>query len=316
MAKEPSIEELVVKEEKKLAEDDRGKNAVKNEGMKLPGILLGAAIYAFGMNFFLRPIALYSGGLMGFAQLFEEFFFRAGINFGGFHISGVLYYLMNIPAILIALKKMRRRFIIKTVIAVTAVSALLALLPIPEAPILDDMITNTIIAGLICGAGTGIILWEGACDGGTTLIGMLVISLWGKSSVGQVSMGVNILLYAIMLFLFDVPTVIYSLVFAVFSSIATDKIHTQNISSQVTVITKLQDTKPMEVEVMSRLYRGMTEINASGTFTGDPVKVFVIFVSKYETSRLRAIIKSYDPQAFIVENEGVRIDGPFLRKIT
>lgn len=316
MAKEKSIEELVVSEEKKIAADDRGIEGAKKESLKLLGVILGAAVYGIGMNFFLRPIALYSGGLMGFAQLIEELFGRAGLSLGGFHISGILYYAMNVPAIILAWRKMRRRFIIKTVFAVTAVSALMALLPIPAAPLLNDMITNTIIAGLICGAGTGIILLMGACDGGTTLIGMLIISLKGKSSVGQISMGVNIVLYAIMLFLFDVPTVIYSLVFAVFSSIATDKIHTQNISSQVMVITKLENTKPMEVEVMGRLYRGMTELNGSGTFTGDPVKVFVIFVSKYEVARLRAIVQSYDPQAFIVETTGVRIDGPFLRKIT
>lgn len=316
MAREKSVEELVVKEEEKIAESDHGMNAAKKEGLKLPGVLLGAAIYAIGMNIFLRPLSLYSGGLMGFAQLFEELFNRAGVTFGGFHISGLLYYLMNIPAILLALKKMRRRFIIKTVFAVTFVSLFLSIIPIPTAPILDDQITLTILAGVICGAGTGIMLFMGSSDGGTTLIGMLIISLKGKSSVGQISLGVNIVLYAIMLFLFDVPTVIYSLIFVVFSSIATDKIHTQNINSQVMIITKLADTKPMEVEVMSRLYRGMTEINASGTFTGDPVKVFVIFVSKYEVGRLRGIIQGHDPQAFIVETGNVRIDGPFLRKVT
>lgn len=313
---EKSVEELVVKEEEKLAAKDSGRNAARREGLKLPGVLLGAAVYAVGMNLFLRPLNLYSGGLMGFAQLFQELLMRGGITFGGLNISGILYYLMNIPAIVLALRKMRRRFIVKTVFAVTMVSLLLSLIPIPAAPILDDRITLVIIAGVICGAGTGIILFMGASDGGTTLMGMLFISLKGKSSVGQISLWVNIVLYVIMLFLFDIPTVIYSLIFVVFSSIATDRIHTQNINSQVTVITKLADTKPMEVEVMSRLYRGMTEIDASGTFTGDPVKMFVIFVSKYEVSRLRAIIQSYDPQAFIVETQNVRIDGHFLRKVT
>lgn len=316
MSREKSIEEQVISKEKKLAEKDSGRNAVKSEGMKLPGILLGAVIYAVGMNFFLRPINLYSGGLMGFAQLIEELIGRAGIDFGEVHLSGILYYVMNVPAIVLALKKMRRRFLIKTIFAVSVISVLLAVLPIPSEPILDDMVTNTIIAGVICGAGVGIILWEGACDGGMTLIGMLIISLKGKGSIGQISMITNVVLYGIMLFLFDIPTVIYSVVYSVFGSIATDRIHTQNISTQVTVITKLPDTKPMEVEVMSRLYRGMTEINASGTFTGDPVKMFIIFVSKYELPRLRAIILSYDPGAFIVENEGVRITGHFLRKIT
>ena len=313
---EKTIEELVVQEEEKIAENDQGAKAAKKESLKFPVILLGALIYSIGLNCFLRPLHLYSGGFMGFAQLFEELLKRAGFTFGGFNISGVFYYLLNVPGLVLAAKKMRKRFIIKTVFAVTSVTVLLSVIPIPDTLILEDRLSNTIVAGLICGAGIGIILWMGACDGGMNIIGMLIIMIKGKGSVGQVSLITNIILYTIMLFLFDVPTVIYSLMYSVFNSIAADRIHTQNISTQVTVITKLDDTKPMEVEVMGRLNRGMTEINASGIFTGDPVKIFFIYVSKYETSRLKAIIRSYDPHAFIVENEGVHIDGNFLRKLT
>ncbi len=313
---ERSIEELVVSEEEKIAADDQGRNAARKEGLKLPMILLGVAIYSFGVNFFLRPNHLYSGGLLGFAQLIEDLLARSGIRFSYFDLSGVLYYLMNIPAIVLAFKKMRRRFLIKTIFTVTVMSLLLALIPIPAEPLLPDVLTGSIIAGLICGVGTGIVLWMGACDGGTTLIGMVLIALKGKSSVGHVSLAFNIVLYGIMIFLFDIPTVIYSLVYVVFSSIATDKIHLQNINTQVMVLTKLTDTKDMEVEVMSRLYRGMTQLDGKGTFTGDELKILIIYVSKFEVGRLKAIVKSYDPQAFIIETDGVRIDGNFLKKVT
>lgn len=316
MSDDTSIEELVRKEEEKIAESDQGLKAAKKESLKLPVILLGAAIYSVGINCFLRPMNLYSGGMMGFAQLFEDLLLKAGLSFGGVHLSGILYYLMNIPAIIIALKKMRRRFIIKTVFAVTAITVLLTMIPIPTAPILEDTLANVMIAGLICGAGIGIILWVGACDGGMNIIGMLIVSLKGKGSVGLTSLAVNIVLYTIMLFLFDIPTVIYSLIYSVFNSIAADRIHTQNINNQVMIITKLPDTREMEVEVMGRLNRGMTELDASGNFSGDAVKIFLVFISKYEANRLRAIIRSYDPNAFIVETEGVRIDGNFLKKLT
>ncbi len=315
MAKPSSVHELVISEENRLAKKDRGKQAIKQEGLKLPLILLGAAVYSFSLNIFLRPLHLYSGGLMGFAQLFESLFNRAGITFGGVQISGILYYLMNVPAIILAFKKMRRRFIIKTVFAISSISIMLSLIPIPAAPILNDMITTVILAGVLCGIGVGIILYEGACDGGMTLIGMLIVAIRGKSSIGQISIMTNIVLYGIMLFLFDIPTTIYSFIFSLFSSIATDRIHAQNINSQVMIITKLDDIRPMEVEIMSRLNRGMTEIKGKGTFTGEDVRVFVVYVSKYETSRLRAIIQSHDPRAFIAETSGVRIDGPFMKHL-
>ena len=313
--KDKSVEELVVQEEEQIARDDTGVKAAKKESLKVPVIILGALIYSVGMNLFLRPLHLYSGGLMGFAQLIQDLLTRAGVNFHNFNVSGVLYYILNAPGLIIAAKKMRRRFIIKTLLAVTAVTVLLSVIPIPKDPIMEDSLTNIIMAGLICGAGVGIILWTGACDGGMSIIGMILINVRGKGSVGHINIATNAVLYTIMLFLFDVPTVIYSLIYSVFNSIAADKIHTQNISTQVTIITKLENTKPMEVEVMGRLHRGMTEIHAKGIFTGEPVRIFIIYLSKYEVGRLKAIVKSYDERAFIVEDEGVRIDGNFLKKI-
>lgn len=314
--KDKSVEELVVQEEEQMARDDTGVKAAKKESLKVPVIILGALIYSVGMNLFLRPLHLYSGGLMGFAQLIQDLMTRAGVNLHNFNISGVLYYILNAPGLIIAAKKMRRRFILKTLLAVTAVTVLLSIIPIPNSPIMEDSLTNTIMAGLICGAGVGIMLWTGACDGGMSIIGMILINIRGKGSVGHINIATNAILYTIMLFLFDVPTVIYSLIYSVFCSIAADKIHTQNIFTQVTIITKLEDTKPMEVEVMGRLHRGMTEIHAKGIFTGEPVRIFIIYLSKYEVGRLKAIVKSYDERAFIVEDEGVRIDGNFLKKIT
>lgn len=253
---------------------------------------------------------------MGFAQLLQVLAAKLGFTFDGFNISGIIYYLLNVPAIIVAIKKMRRRFIVKTIFAVTSITVLLSLIPIPNGAILDDRITNAIIAGLICGTGIGIILWGGACDGGMNIVGMLLIAARGKGSVGNVGLIANIVLYSVMLFIFDPATVIYSLIYSVFNSLAVDRIHTQNIASEILVFTKQKDTKDMEVEVMGKLNRGMTEISASGLFTGEKVRIFVIFVSKYEVNKLRRIIKSHDEESFVVEMPVTRIDGNFIKKVT
>ena len=308
-----SVRELVITEEEKIKANDTGGKAFRKEIYTFPIILLGSLLYSFGMNVFLRPLHLYSGGMMGFAQLIQEMLTRGGISFERFNVSGIIYYLMNVPAIIVALKRMRRRFIVKTLFAVTSITVLLSVIPIPESAVLDDRITNTIIAGLICGSGIGIILWGGACDGGMNIVGMLLIA--GKGSVGNIGLITNIVLYSIMLFIFDPATVIYSLIYAVFNSIAVDKIHTQNIASQVMVFTKLKDTKQMQVDVMGKLNRGMTEISANGLFTGENVRIFLIFVSKFEVNKLKRIIKNYDEDSFIVETPVTRIDGNFIKKI-
>ena len=291
--------------------------AVVQESLKLPIILIGSLIYSFGINVFLKPLHLYSGGFMGMCQLIQTLLQDyVHIIPKNADITGILYWILNAPALAYAYKKMRRRFFYKSIFSVSAITVAMAMIPIPTEPILSDFLGNAIIAGLVCGTGIGVILRMGAADGGLDLVGMIVISLRGKSSVGQLGMYVNLCLYAIYLFLFDVQTVIYCIIYSFFSSFACDRMHTQNINAQILVISSLKDTTDMEVEIMGKLNRGITRIHAQGAFTNEERKVLLIMVSKYEVNRVRGMVKRHDPRAFIIVNEGVNVDGHFIKKLT
>ena len=289
----------------------------QQERMRLPGILLGAAVFAAGTNLFLRPLHLYSGGIMGFSQLIvtvaQKYF---GITLRGVDLAGIIYYVLNLPGLILAYKYMRRRFVFKTIASVTVITIFLTIIPIPSAPILDETLGNCLVAGIMAGAGVGIILRTGASDGGVTLLGMTAIQHGAHLSVGKVNILVNIVLYGICLLLFDIPTVIYSLIYTVINSMTCDKVHAQNINVEVLIITKLEDTGPMEVEIMGSLYRGLTRMNATGRFTGENESVFLTVINKYELSKLLAVVQEYDENAFIVVNEGISVEGNFQKKLT
>ena len=62
--------------------------------------------YAVGMNMFIVPAGIYSGGLMGVCQLIRTLLTQyAGLEVG-FDIAGLLYYAMNIPIFLYAVNWM------------------------------------------------------------------------------------------------------------------------------------------------------------------------------------------------------------------
>ena len=115
---------------------------------------------------------------------------------------------------------------------------------------------------------------------------------------------------------FDVPTAIYSLINSVISSSTCDRVHTQNINVQATLVTKLEDTEPMEVAIMGSMGRGLTKLEASGRFTGENESLFLIVISKYEIGKLLSVIRTYDPGAFIILNENIRVEGHFVKKLT
>lgn len=280
------------------------------------GALAGAVVYALGINLFIVPVSLYSGGIMGFAQVIRTVLVEyLHAPFQNFDVAGVIYYLINAPILLLSMKRIGRRFFVKTVMCVTIVTVLLSVIPIPAQPILpDDTLACCVIGGIICGLGMGLALKCGGSLGGTDIVGMMLIKWRRDFRVGRVNMIVNVVLYGICLFLFNVPTVIYSLIYAFVSGFAIDKVHAQTINVEVRVITKKKDEE-LEKEIFAELDRGVTKWEAVGAYTEEPVHVLYILASKYELSQLKSIVYKHDPHAFVVIDEGVSVVGNYKTRL-
>lgn len=289
------------------------KEVLVYEGKRSLISIFGAFLYAAGINLFVVPAGLYTGGLMGICQVIRTVLAEVfNLNFQNFDIAGIIYYIINVPVFIIAFTRMGRKFFGKTLITVTAITVFMSV--IPPVVIVEDAMAACVVGGIISGAGIGIVLRMGSSGGGMDVIGVL-LTKWKKDfSVGKVNLMVNLVLYGSCLFLFDVEVVVYSIIYAAVYSIAMDKMHTQNINVEVNVITKA-DTTALEKEVFQELGRGITKWSALGAYTYDRSHVLYIMLSKYEVNRLKAIIHKYDPYAFIVVNEGVSVDGNYLKKL-
>lgn len=284
------------------------------EGKRLFGAMAGAFLYAAGINLFVVPSGLYSGGVMGFCQVLRtiltEYFH---LPFQNFDIAGIIYYLVNIPIFLIAFTKIGKKFFSKTVICVTLTTVFLSIIP-TTGIFQGDTLAASIIGGFMSGFGIGVMLKMGASGGGLDVIGVILIK-WKKNfSVGQVNLAVNVLLYGLCLFLFDVRIVVYSLIYAAVAAVATDKAHSQIINVEVHIITK-KCTHEMEEEIFEQLGRGITKWQSLGAYTEESSEVLFVLMSKYEVSHLKTIVQKYDPNAFIVVNEGVNVYGNYLKKL-
>lgn len=283
------------------------------EAERTLGCIFGALLYAVGVNLFLVPVGLYTGGLVGICQVIRTILVEyMNLPVGNIDIAGIIYYIVNIPIFLVAMKKMGKRFLAKTLVTVTVMTIFMSV--IPAKLIIEDMMASSVVGGIIAGVGIGITLRMASSGGGMDIVGVLLVR-WRKDfSVGKVNLLVNILLYGACLFMFDIEIVIYSVIFASVYSVAMDKVHAQNINMAVNIITKV-DTKAMEQEIFEELGRGVTKWQAVGAYTEEKEHVLYIMLSKYEINRLKAIVRKYDSRAFIVQNEGVRIDGNYLKKL-
>ena len=256
---------------------------------------------------------MYSGGVMGICQVIRTLLADyLNIHFGTVDIAGIIYYLVNIPIFVLAYAKVGKKFFVKTVITVTAASTFFAI--INTVTIVEDVMAACVVGGIVSGVGVGIILRMGSSGGGMDVIGIL-LAMWKRDfSVGKITLLVNLVLYGSCLFLFDVEIVVYSVIYAAVYSLAIDKVHIQNINVEVNIITKT-NTTALEKEIFEELGRGITKWNTMGAYTYEQSHILYIMLSKYEVNRLKTIIRKHDPNAFIVVNEGVRVDGNYLKKL-
>ena len=84
-----------------------------------------------------------------------------------------------------------------------------------------------IIGGVVTGAGIGIMLTAKGSGGGIEVIGIWMAKKYAGMSVGKLGTIFNLVLYAIYLLVFDISTVIYSVVYLFFYTVTLDRMHFQ-----------------------------------------------------------------------------------------
>lgn len=284
----------------------------KSDFLKGAYIFIGAFIYAIGMNVFIVPMGLYSSGVLGLAQILRTVFEQyLQISFG-FDIAGIIQFILNVPLMILAYKTVGKSFIVKTGFCLAMQSILLSLIPVKE--IIGDPLTSCIIGGILCGVGTGLTLQSGGSTGGVDIIGMYFTKK-STYSVGAISMIVNIFVFSCAFILMgDIEKIIYTLIFAAISMIALDRMHTQNINSEVLIISKRTDNA-IQNAIMHEIRRGVSYWDGYGAYTGEGTRVLYIVVSKYELSQLRKVVAKIDPNAFISVKNGIDLTGNFEKRL-
>lgn len=278
-------------------------------------IVIGNLSYAAGVNLMINPLHFYSGGFTGIAQLIRMFLVDVLRipQIPGVDYLGIIYFLINVPFFLLALRVMGRRFCVETLISIVMASAFLTMIPIPKVPLVKDPMLAVMVGGLGSGFGAGIVLRAGSSQGGQDLIGICLAKTHPNFKVGNIGIMISVAIYTICLFVYDVQTVLYSIIFAVVTGVLIDRVHTQNIKLEAMIFTKKEG---MAQAIMTEMRRGVTDWDGEGAYTKENSHVLVTVISKYEEPALRQIIAKYDSQAFVILVENARVIGNFEKRFT
>lgn len=168
------------------------------------GLATGVVMCTMGLVI-LTHLGLITGQTAGLAVVIS---YLTGISFG------LIFFLINIPFYLFAIKAMGWEFTLKSMACVAALSLGTEFVPLGFAIERLDPVLGTIMFGVVTGIGLLAIFRHKASLGG-----LGVVALWIQDNLGvragYIQLGFDALLFAVAAFVFPLSVVMYSLLGAV-----------------------------------------------------------------------------------------------------
>lgn len=261
-------------------------------------ICIGSIIFVIGMNSVLIPGKLLSGGLVGIAMTLHYLFPCIEV--------GLLYFLLNIPLVLLGWFNISRRFMLYTILGMAFFSLTAASIKPPVAT-LSDPILSALLAGVICGAGAGLILRSLGSAGGLDIVAVYVNNKFGLQP-GFVIFLINASVLLVGAYFFGLQIALYSIVYVYTSGRVIDAVLTGFNRRKTMLIISDQPEQIME-SIYSRVNRGVTLFRAKGGYTGKEKDVIFSVTTLTELPKMKQLVYETDPEAFVVINDTLEVLG-------
>ncbi|MED1471823.1 YitT family protein [Bacillus salipaludis] len=250
-------------------------------------IIIGAFIFALGVNLFVIPNELGEGGVTGIT-IITYYLFKWS--------PGLVNLILNAFLLIIGYKFLNKVTTIYTIIAVVFNSLFLHLTEGWNIAS-DELMVNAIFGGIVIGTGIGLILRVGGTTAGTTILAKITHKYLGWS----ISYG---LLFFDLIVVFSSYFVIGAeklmltiIMLYVGTKVMEFVIEGFNPKKAITIISD----KPNDIakQVTTTMDRGVTVYSGHGYYTKNPKEILYIVISKQEVIKLKRIVQSTDPNAFI-----------------
>lgn len=270
-------------------------------------ILLGAAIFSFGIVHFNMQNNLSEGGFTGLTLLF---YFLWDWN------PAITNLVLNIPVFFIGWKFLGRNTFFYTIIGTLAVSLFLSIFQIKPFPtyLQSDMTLAALFAGVFIGVGLGIIFRYGGTTGGVDILARIVHKYVGWSMGKTMFLFDFAVIATSVIFYLQLVEGMYTLVAVYIGARVIDFIQEGAYSARGATIISSKSDKIAETIILE-MERGVTVLAGRGSFTGKKRDVLYCIVGRNEIVRLKNLINNIDPQAFVavssvhdVMGEGFTLD--------
>jgi uncharacterized membrane-anchored protein YitT (DUF2179 family) len=263
----------------------------------------GSVVFAIGAQGVAVHHKFITGGLFGLA-LFISYSAKA-------LSAGLWYALLSIPLFVLGWIYVSRRFfwysLYSTVITILAFDFIK----------LDFGVHNqlyaAVAAGVICGAGGGIMLRSLGSAGGLDVLAVLLNRKY-NIGVGKTYIFFNGLLFMLMLTRMEADLVIASLILVFISSLTVEYVLSM-FSQRKIVFIIAKEPEELAQTILKKLRIGATFLRGRGAYTGCDRDILMSVINNIQLKRLEEIVFTHDPGAlFIVENTFNVLGASFSRR--
>ena len=263
-------------------------------------VLLGNALYAFTVKFFVLQADLISCGTTGLALVVQQV---SGIPVSWF----VLFF--NIAMLCLGWAVLGRKFAMTTVVSSLMYPILLELLDrtLGEVVLTDNMLLNVIFAGLGLGLSLGIVLRAGASTGGMD-IPPLILKKFFRIPVSASLWVFDLTIMLLQMFFHTGEDLLYGILLLIVMSLTLNKVMLLGTSRTEV---KIVSARAHEIrdEILTRVDRGVTLLHGEGGYLHEPTEIIMSIVSNHELPKIERLARDIDPDCFMIVSSVTEVWG-------
>ena len=262
-------------------------------------IVLGSFILALGVNLFLTPNKISSGGISSIGTILLHLF---GVKMSVTNLA------LNAVLFLLGFKYLGREAVVKTVIGILALTASLEVTSyLPNYS--EDMLLSTVVGGVLVGLGVGLVVRQNASTGGSDFAALVIRRFLPHVSLATILLVLDCAVIIASGIVFRSVTVtIYSVIAMYISSRVTDAVVVFGNKAKAVQIFSDHNEEIADY-VMKEFERGATGIHCRGMYSGSEKLMLLCVLSPKELPLLVRTIKQIDPTAFIIINDAKEVLG-------
>ena len=269
-------------------------------------ITVSAFLYAFTFNFFFETNHLAMGGFSGLGQVAHHYF--------AFLTPGIVVFFLNLPLMIICIKKQGWKALAATVYAITVTAVMIdAMNAVVDYmgwtyPKMDQPLLASIFGGVICGASLGAMMLKNATTGGTELAARLLKYVCRNISIGKICLIIDVTVVCLYAVAYrKISGALYGVIAMYISSIAMDTVVYGSSNAKMAYI--ISDKSKEISDRILNMKHGVTLINGKGAFTGTRKDILLCAVKPSSMAKIKNAVVDVDKDAFIIVSDAKEVYG-------